>query len=417
MTFRSQISSLRFGPAFLLLAAALLSAPPAFAQDRLEADAVRIPFDEWFREGDREDIPWKVHVSDTWLTHFQRQRVDLLVRVPGKPLQRRSVHRDLYLLVKLGNPSGRWFAGHGRGAALIESPLPKDYSVKFPMALLLRPGEYKLGVILYDRITGERSVTVRRVRVPLLHDDPLPGAGSELPVAEFMLPAQGPDNLFRPELRGRLNLPLATRRRIHIQVLANFSASEEYAGRDAIQFINHSILLPTINVLSQIQLSNGTLGLTALDLDRRQVIFEQADLRPLDWPRLREAVAALRTDVVDLRTLETRRERGAFFREVLQQKLAAAPATSPAAGEEPFRVFLIVGSGFLFPSGSDLEPVQASKNCSCRVYYMQYRVTYANLWDDLIRIIRPLEPKHFRVLTAMEMRRALATILAEIGSL
>ena len=65
----------------------------------------------------------------------------------------------------------------------------------------------------------------------------------------------------------------------------------------------------------------------------------------------------------------------------------------------------------------DLEPVQAAKECNCRVYYMQYRVTYANLWDDLIRIIRPLEPKHFRVLTPMEMRRALATILAEIGSL
>ena len=260
-------------------------------------------------------------------------------------------------------------------------------------------------------------MTTRRVRVPPLTNDPLPGADSALPVAEFMLPAQGPDNLFRPELRGKLNLTLATRRRVHVEVLANFSASEEYAGRRGIQFINHSILLPTINVLSQIQLTNGTLGLTALDLDGRQVLFEQTDLRPLDWPRLRDAVAALRTDVVDLRTLAARRERAAFFREVLQQKLAATTASSLATGEKPFRVFLIVGSGFLFPLGSDLEPVQASKNCDCRVYYMQYRVTYANLWDDLIRVIRPLEPKHFRVLTPMEMRRALATILADIGSL
>lgn len=416
MTLRYQISNLRSGSTLLLLTASLLCAPPALSQEPPAAETVRIPFGEWFQQGNREDISWKVRVSDTWLTHFQRQRVDLLVRVNGKRLQQRSVRRDLYLLLKLADSSGRWFAGEGRSWALIESPLAKGTYLEFPMALLVRPGEYRLGVILFDRITGERSVTIRRLRVPRLNNDPLPDADSALPIAEFMLPAQGPDNLFRPELRGKLNLPLATRRRIHIQVLANFSASEEYAGRRAIQFVNHSILLPTINVLSQIELTNGTLGLTALDLDSRQVIFEQADLRPLDWPRLREAVAGLRTDVVALRTLEARRQRGAFFREVLEQKFTS-PTAPAAAGEKPFRVFLIVGSGFLFPSGSDLEPVQAPKDCDCRVYYLQYRVTYVNLWDELIRIIRPLEPKHFRVLTPMEMRRALAAILADLGAL
>jgi len=35
----------------------------------------------------------------------------------------------------------------------------------------------------------------------------------------------------------------------------------------------------------------------------------------------------------------------------------------------------------------------------------------------LIRIVRPLEPKRFHVFSPIEMRRALAVILAEMGSL
>jgi hypothetical protein len=408
---------LKWGQALLLLAVPFLLADPAASQQPPDTETVVIPYERWFQEGDRQAIPWRVNVEDGELIFLQRHRVNVRVRLSGKQLQQRSVRRDLYLLVKLADQSGRWLEGQGKSWAVMDNPLPKNTRMEFPISLLVRPGEYTLGIILYDRVTGERNVTRRRVRVLPLPGDPLADLEAALPAVEFLEPAQGLDNLFRPELLGKLNLRVATNRRVHVEVLANFSASEEYTGQRRVQYINQAILLPTLNVFSQIQLTSGTLGLTALDLDRRRVLFEQADLRPLDWPRLKEALETLRTEVVDTRTLEARRERGAFFREVLQEKLLPRRAASPATGEEPFRVFLIVGSGILFPRGSDLEPVQAPKDCSCRVYYLQYRVSYGNLWDDLIRIIRPLEPKRFHVFSPIEMRRALAVILADLGSL
>ena len=417
MTLKSPISNLRWRAAFPLLGALFLLVPAAASQTPPESGTVHIPYAEWFREGDRQDISWKVKVAESGLTFFQRQRVNVRVKLSGKRLQHRSVRRDLYLLVKLADTSGRWLEGQGKSWAVMDDPLPKNTQLEFSQALLVRPGEYTLGLILYDRVTGERSVARRRVRVPPLASDPLPDIEAALPAVEFLEPAEGSDNLFRPELLDRLNLPVATRHRVHVELLANFSASEEYTGQRRVQFINQAILLPTLNVLSQIKLTNGTLGLTALDLDRRRVLFEQTDLQPLDWPRLKEALVTLRTDVVDTRTLEARRERGAFFREILQQRLPPSRGASPAPNEEPFRVFLIVGSGTLFPRGSDLEPIQAPKECFCRVYYLQYRVSYGNLWDDLIRIVRPLEPKRFHVFSPIEMRRALAVILADLGSL
>ncbi len=417
MTLKFPISNLRWRAAFPLLGALFLLVPAAASQTPRESETVRIAYAEWFQEGDRQDIPWNVKVAESELMFLQRQRVNVRVKLSGKRLQQRSVRRDLHLLVKLADQSGRWLEGQGKSWAVMDQPLPKNTKLEISQALLVRPGEYTLGIILYDRVTGERSVTRRRVRVPQLDKDPLPDIEAALPAVEFLEPAEGPDNLFRPELLGRLKLPVATRHRVHVEVLANFSASEEYTGQRRVQFINQAILLPTLNVLSQIKLTNGTLGLTALDLDRRRILFEQADLRPLDWPRLKEALAALRTDVVDTRTLEARRARGAFFREILQQRLPSTPGAAPTQNQEPFRVFLIVGSGILFPHGSDLEPIQAPKECFCRVYYLQYRVAYANLWDDLIRIVRPLEPKRFHVFSPIEMRRALAVILADLGSL
>jgi len=416
VTLKSPISNFRCAARCLLFAALLLLVLPAAAQEQLENEVLRIPYGTWFREGNRQDIAWEVRVEKSELTFHQRLAVDLRVILPAKQLQKRSVHRELLLLVKIADRPGHWLKGEGVRWAVFENALAKSAQVEFEVPVLVRPGDYTLGVILYDRVTRERSVARRRLRVRRINRDPLPDLGATLPAAEFLGAAEEADALFRPELLDELNLTVATRRRVHVEVVANFSASEQYTGQRRIQFLNQAFLLPTLNVLSQLQLTNGSLAVTALDLDRRRVLFEQTEVGRLDWPRLKDALSTLSTEVVDTRTLAARQERGAFFREFLESRLQPQAAAADSGGE-PVRVFLIVGSGILFPRGSNLDPVEPPEACSCRVYYLQYQISYGNLWDELIRIMRPLEPERFRVNSPLGIRRALAEILADLRAL
>lgn len=405
-----------------------LPGPLAAQQEALAPGLQSIPYESWFAAGERQQIPWRVHVTKPFLSFHQRLRATVRVNISTRKLQKNSVRRDLRLFVKVACPSGEWLAGEALRQVEISERFLKNVKMQISLAVLIQPGEYSVGVILYDRVTGERSVTRRRLRVPPLRNDPLPEAASGLPAVEFLPAQEGPDASYWPTVRGVLRLPVRTRRRVQVEVLANFSASEQYAGSRIIQSRNFSILLPTLKLLSGIEFANGSLTITALDLDRQRVFFQQQNTHGLAWPQLREALGTLRTDTVDVRELATRTQRAAFFRDVLERRVKAPLRRPLASGEgsgserpsdsgPPYRVFIVLGHGLLFPAGSDLKPVPPVEDCRCRVYYVQYRVWWGNLWDQLQRVMKPLEPRHFEVEDAQGMRKALAAILDDLRAL
>jgi hypothetical protein len=400
---------------FVLLVC-LLGVAPLGAQEAIAAEKVPIPFVEWFAAGDRTDIPWSVEVGQSALTFHQRMRVTLRVVVP-RSLQKTSVRRELHLITKLANSEGRWLTGEGFRRAELDKPLPRSAELVFSQTMFVRPGDYTLGILLYDRVTGQRSVTRRRLRIPSVGNDPLPDAARNLPVVEFHDVTEGLDAYFHPELTGRLHLPAQTRQRVHVEVIANLSVTHEAAGLRRYQAANLSVLLPTLRVLSHLDLPNGSLALTALDLDSRRVLFEQQNVRRMDWPALKEAVEKKQAGVVDIKDMEARRERAAFFRTFLEERLAGAAGRPPAGGDDPLRVFIVVGSGILFPSGSNLQPITPPEDCRCRVYYLQYFVGRVNFWDQLFNLMKPLRAKRFQVTTPRDMRRALANLLADLRAL
>jgi hypothetical protein len=68
----------------------------------------------------------------------------------------------------------------------------------------------------------------------------------------------------------------------------------------------------------------------------------------------------------------------------------------------------------LFESGSDLRPLQIEGDCNCRVYYLRFRLSLNDVFDQLDKLIKPLRPRIFNLMTAVDLRRAIAAIVEDL---
>ena len=425
----------------LLLAAAFFAAAPLCAQDISSREAPpEIPFDQWIAETKHIDLPWSIHISAPRLSILQRLVVEFRVEVPSRALYLLGPSYQLFLDVRLKPAGGAaWLDTHDVTGTRLYERMPRANYLEFSLQTLVQPGEYTVGFILFDRISGLRSVALRKLRVRPLRGDPLPDISRDLPIVEFFQRGVDEDREALPELHSRLWIPLATRRPVHIELLVNFAAPEPVSGmpgnpeRNArnlrtLHQRNVARMLGIIKVFSQMEMANGSLHITAFDLLQRRVLFEQDAAAGLDWPRLHAALAQINPLSIPVQALEGRRQNAAFLRDLLQQRLpppalasahpgnggtdGGSDASAPAA--EPLRVFLVVSSSVIFARGADLSPVRPPRGGDFRVYHLQYHVSAASLWDDIPRVLHELAPRRFEMQTPDEFRRALARILADL---
>jgi hypothetical protein len=78
--------------------------------------------------------------------------------------------------------------------------------------------------------------------------------------------------------------------------------------------------LGALAALSQMDLAEGTLSITGLDLVRRQVMFEQRDFQSVDWPSLVEAMKKGAEPEYQHGGAPGSKNNGAFFRETLNDR-------------------------------------------------------------------------------------------------
>jgi hypothetical protein len=417
-----------------------------------------IPYQQWAEQGPIEQIDWKVRISKPYLSIVQRQLVEVEAAVNGKALWKGCRGRELWLLLAVRTAEGEWLPGRDVVGVRLDEPPAKADDLVFENQVLMLPGKYTLAVVLFDRQSGQRSVTLRTLNVPALRGDPLPEMTRHLPRVEFLHSSEHKDppprqarqtatsqrresSIYQPdfrpviprdvpargigpvdEMQGRLWLPLETKRPLEVDIVVNFSPSEVYAGRGDFHRKNMAIMLGMMHVLSQIHLSNGRINLTAVDLAARSVIFEQKDAAALDWDRLRGALTAMNPHTVRARDLSQRRQNAAFFREFLARKLAERPQPleilrgNGAPSAAPLRVVIVVTSLVQLARGSDLAPL-APPARDVHFYYFRYQISLGNVFDDFGRIFQQLEPHRFHMDSPMAFRRALARMLASLRTL
>ena len=433
-------------PIFVFLVAALLSsgAAPLAAQDITASEALpAIPFDECIADAHRTDIPWSAGISTPQLAIIQRFAVQFRVQVSSRALNQLGPSFQLLFEVRL-KPAGAsaWLDSRVTAGTKVLQRMPRGKGIEISMHALVLPGEYTVGMVLYERVSGRRSAVLRKLKVRALPGDRLAEITRNLPPVEFFLRSVGEGSEVLGDLHSRLWIPVETKRPLHIELLVNMAAPEpSRSATNSFTYSENNIsarhqknlarMLGIVKVLSQLELSNGSLHITALDILRRTVLFEQDAGHELDWPRLHAALMQVNPLSIPVQALEGRRNNAAFFRETLERRLPPAPAEAQGnngtnghgsngksnAAEAPLYVVIVVSSPAIFERGADLTPVQPPPGADLRAYYLQYPVNANNVWDDLPRMLRPMEPRRFDLQSPEEFRRALARILDELRAL
>ena len=238
-----------------------------------------------------------------------------------------------------------------------------------------------------------------------------------------------------PSVKGRVQFSTAPRQPLRIDLIANITPSESQSGSLRVQDRNLGFIIPALKLLAQTEFKDSSLNVALMDLVRQRVTFKQENVDDLDWPTMRKSLAAADPGVIDVKSLENRRQNARFFLREINKRVGEKPSS---------RVLIIFSSAVAFDSGQDMEPLRLESPTDCHVYYIRFQSEPARVFygperpgsrgrrgpmpgqnvslispemDHLAPLLKALSPKVFDVKSAIEMRRAIASILNDIAAL
>jgi len=433
-------------PVALLLgiaAAAQLSA----ADGVRDAEFDKVPFAQWLAGGEQTQLKWSERALPVVLSVHQRLMARLVIQLDGAEAANRRGEGQMIFYFQLTDSMGRIYQDHtSYDLTKVEEGLKaQDLSVT-EYAFVL-PGDYAVSLAIYDTATKEHSIKKTRLHISPMKADPLPSAWRNLPPVEFVEPTEPPDHWFLPKEAGKLNLPLTPQHPVRIDVLVNLTPTEQSSRTYGVQDRNLSFLLPALKVLSQITAPGRVLNVGLFDLSRRRATFHQEDVRDLDWPKMKASLSEANAGSIDVKSLADRQHNAAFFLSEVERRFASGES-SPGVSRQAHAVVVLSGPMF-FDAGQEL-PEQPVKPPDCRLFYIRIQnptvtvpLTDAGAnrrrglggfpgrgrtpagggfplpadMDQLLPLLKPLDPHSFDVMTAEQFRKALATIMSEISSL
>ena len=414
------------------------SPDPAFAA---------IPFEQWMAQGDQAHIHWTARALPVVLSNHQRLQVRVELVVDGNELAKRRGRGYLVMLVQFADSEDRVYQTH----QALDLQLAKEDSgktnISYMQAAFVTPGDYRISLAIFDTATGEHSAMRLPLHVNPVKDDVLPGAWKDLPPVEIVKAVDSPDDLFLPDITGRLHLPVETRRPVRIELLVNASplAAGEPSRTEQVNNRSLTSLVPALKVMASSDVRNGTMNVSLLDLTTQRVIFEQVAVHELDWPKLGPALKQAGPNVIDVHALENRQQNAQFFLAQVRRRIGADAREDAPRG--PLPILIVLSGPMAFSSGEDLHPIELGGKPEAKVFYIRYhsipppamvnpflqeprrgrrspislpsRTAFeiTEPVDSLERTMKPLQPHLFDVYTPEQFRKALGTVLGEISQL
>jgi len=417
-------------------------ASPAIDPGMSQKLFAEIPFEEWEKQGPARQIPWKVTASGSGLSFQQRLASKIAIELPGSELIRRRQDGNLILLVQVTDAAGRAYRNFGILELQSLKPELAKSDVIFSWGAYALPGDYKVSVALYDKKSGEHDFAQNILHVERLKNDPLPEAWKDEPSFEYWDPlTDSIDAMFRPDVEGRLHIPVSSAKPLHVEVLADLTPSDYFHGSYDFYHVYLRGALPLFKAFTQLSVANGSLQAAALDLVQKRVTFAQDDLsdKQVDWKRLKSTLeSANGPGVVDVRNVQHGGQNPVFLRDEIVRRMGKA------AGSPGPEVFIIVGSPMDSYSFQDLPPLYMAEGRDVRVFYVQYvptsmqsiyvgaeapfimghrntarrtvvrRPIYTSSPANVQKMLKPLKVNAFQVSTPEEARKVLARILNQI---
>jgi len=401
--------------------------------------------------GGEAHLRWSAEISASRLGVQQRLVVVLSVRIDGAEFVKRNIPGQVVVFLEIRDQDDRVFRTH---RALHFDELKNAgalAAVSLDQYTFILPGDYQVAAAVYDAQSKEHVLKKMKLHVPELARDPLPGSWRNFPEVEFVTITEPPDGWFMPEISSRLSLPVQNARPVRVEVVVNESPTE-LATRRVGRTISRNMgnLIPALKALSQMEIRNGSIDVTLLDLERRKVSFNQEQVSKLDWPRLRAALLDNDPNQIDVHALENHEQNAQFFVSEVRKRLDSTESNGDVPlglTADPARVLIVLSGPMAFPKGQDLRPIEAAPEPGTRVFYIRYYPPRPNFQsepqlegmhprgrlppapnvpapvrggateDSLARTLKPLAPRIFDVTTPTEFRAALAAIMAEISQL
>ena len=416
----------------LLFLGALLLGGAATQGDSPDPLFDGIPFEDWVAAHASGPFHWKVLPPHAALSFHQRLELPVQVELDGRDLAGRSPDSTLLFLVQITDRNGTRYRHHYSLDLKKSGEDMKNSMLQITQPAFVLPGDYQLAVAIADTRTHEHSGTELSFRVPR-EDEPIPGIWSKVPAVEFINEDEKPpDAWYLPSIEDPLPWADSAASRARLNVVLNVDAATSESARAGEASGGLPALLPILKVLT----SSGSAGLAGsvnvLDLSRRHNVFSQPDVKPVDWPQLKTALAGANTASIDVRSLSERGHAQFFVSEV---RKALRAAESPS-------VLVVLSTPVSFDSGEDLSPIALEALPECRAFYIRYsKPVLSNRgfvprgrpgfggWegprgmgrpmphlavDQLEATLKPLHPKVFDVTSPEQMAKALREIRAAL---
>jgi hypothetical protein len=365
--------------------------------------------------------------------------------VDGNELVTRRGHGELVVMIQFEDGAKRLYQTHGA----IDLQDVKDEAGKSNIQYLqdafVLPGDYRVSVVIFDAKTGDHWAEQKTLHVNPLRNDPLPGAWKDLPAVELIRASEPPDSWYIPYLGTHLQLPVAVRRPVRVEVLMNASPSGPSRGLNTGTANNRNLanLVPALKVLSQMDVAGGNLHITLLDISNRRVIFEQDAVHQLDWTRLRQALTEADPNKIDVHSLEHRGQNAPYFIQQVREGLASSG--SPGGANEPLHVLIVLAAPMTLDSGEKIRVNESEAKSQGLLYFVRYHLPPERMplgfdslarmgprrypgsmqqpaaqpeaFDSLQPLLKPLQPRLYDVFTPDQFRKALSSLLDEIARL
>ncbi|HEV3038392.1 MAG TPA: hypothetical protein VHA33_11500 [Candidatus Angelobacter sp.] len=397
-------------------------------------------FEQWQKQGSREQIPWKIRLFSTGPSFHQRLSCHIEIEADADHILKHSKTGRVIAMIQLTDSKGEVFRNDGK-IELAEMEKVRNANVVFSWDAFVLPGDYSAELALFDPQSEEHNFARQRLRIPALKSDPLADAWQGLPSVEYLAPKdyKDIDRLFHPDIDGKLKLQMATKRPLRIELLADFTPSEIFAGSHTAYTAYLAGVIPTLKVFSQIMLPNGKLDVATLNLKDKKVVFEEeinsqshanasteSDTTPngLDWTRLKNSLKESDPSTVNVRVLQDRHPTPVFLRDELVRRITAGSTKVARDKSPPLRVYVLL-SGSLDTysfNGPVFSPIPESlpEQCGCLIYYLEYeffwgRTAVLKTTSKVEKMFKPFKVRAFTVSSANDVRRAIATILDEIA--
>jgi hypothetical protein len=404
----------------------------------------KYPFHQWLAQNHHAQLRWTVAVLPVDLSTHQRLILRVIARIDGRDLQKHRENGSLTGLIEYTDASGHAWQNHVDVEPAAFQSVTEHQYIDISFYAFVLPGDYTIALAVCDPTTLEHSITLRKTHVPSPKTDPLPSLWSGLPSVD-PLPGglEPPDIWYLPGVESAVNLPLATRRRLHIQLLVNATPTGRAEASASTMRENMSLLIPALKLLTQLHLSNGTIDAALLDLTRRQVPFEQKNIKTLDWESLRKFFLDTKPGIIDIHTLADRGRMLAFFHDEVKRRLQ--PASDGAV-----QVVIVLSGPAFFDDQDTVDITPEPSDPSRRLICIRYRTipfvrrlppptiargpfgqplrvpappgdpdvfVPAMREDDLEKTAAALDARIFDAGNAAQLRRILATVIEQLARL